>query len=219
MQHTVTVVIPARNCSKTIERAAESALESGADYVYIFNDASTDHTEFRLEKLYQRYNRVQVFGGFRMRSGCSFARNFLIAKAPHGLIVPLDADDELQDLRAMVEAYEPGVWCYGDWLQTVNGDVTRVSAPPEGMWKVKPICFATMLFHQSDWIKVGGYNTDFAYAEDYSFQTALATNGIRPKKVDCISHKRYIHTNERTHKALQYWHFYHKLAQETYHFS
>lgn len=217
----VSVIIPARNAFETIDRAVISAVNCGADKVLVYDDNSTDKTRLRLDKLYCAYPQVQVFTSISStRAGCSFARNFLINRAPHGLIVPLDADDALVDLKCLVAAYSPNTWVYGDYLEIAHDDSEQyVSNRAEGMIKQSPLCFATMLFHKDDWSKAGGYDTDFAYAEDYGFQCALTQIGIHPKHVKTACYKRFVHKNERTERATTYWRFYHQMAKEKYHFA
>lgn len=221
----LTVIIPARNASSTIERAVISAVECQADNVLIYDDASTDKTLDKLERLWEKHPEVKYYAAILdIRNGCSFARNFLTSKAPMGLIVPLDADDELTDLKSLVGAYDDGLWVYGDYnevatQQFIGKEYTPRQSPPEGMIRQKPLCYATMLFHKRDWQKVAGYDIDFSYAEDYGFQCALTYGGIRPKHVKTIVYNRYLSANDRTEKATTYWKFYHTMAREKYHFA
>lgn len=217
----VTCIIPVRNGADTIERAVNSAIKAGCDYVYIFDDASTDGTDhllYDMERHY-RYDSVKAFAlGQSVRSGVNFARNFLVEEAKEGFIIPLDADDTLRSIKPFKEAYKPGTWVYGNYAEHDGDTVTEIKGAAPGALPRKNITGVTFLFQKDDWYRAGGYNPDFAYAEDYAFQVALVNAGVRPVYVDAIGYDRYLHPtgNERTARAGIFWSFYRDLARSTY---
>lgn len=218
MNEPVTVIIPAYNAATTLRHAVKSALGAGANEVLLFDDASTDETQDACLDLQFAYMGSFYFMDCGFHAGIVFARNFLIKQAKPGLIIPLDADDTLRDITPLLAAYEPGTWVYGNYAEHDGQIVNTIQAPPPGTLARKNVCNATMLFHKQDWERAGGYDVDFAYAEDWAFQCALVNAGVQAKQVDAVVFDRYIHPNgnERTAKATAYWSFYRDMARSKY---
>ncbi len=215
----VAVIIPVRNGEATIARAVNSAVEAGAAEVLVYDDASTDGTRQILENLCQSTPELEFYSMLHnVRAGVNFARNFLIEMAYSDLIIPLDADDELRSIAPLVEAWQPGTWVYGDYLEHCNGEVNKIKAAPPGSLPRKNITGITFLFHAADWKRVGGYDPDFAYAEDYGLQCALVNGSVQAKQIDAIVYDRYLKSegNERTILAGQHWQFYRTMAWRKY---
>lgn len=219
MEH-VTCIIPVRNGENTIARAIQSALDAGCDEVLVFDDGSTDKTDqISFEMELSTGGKVRAVSlGQPTRCGVTFARNYLIEEAEDGLIIPLDCDDVLMPIAPLVRQYEQATWVYGDYIQNDRGVSTRVNGFPSGTLNRKNITGVTFLFSKQDWKSVGGYDPDFAYAEDYAFQCALVNAGIKPVHVDHILYHRYLHDggNERTTMAGLYWAFYRDMARMKY---
>lgn len=215
----VACIIPVRNGEKTIGRAVLSAVEAGASEVLVYDDASTDATRQILEHLCQTTPELEFYSMLHnVRAGVNFARNFLIEMAYADLIICLDADDELRPLAPLLEAWQPGTWVYGDHLEHDGLTATRNKAAAPGALPRKNITGISFLFHAADWRLAGGFDPDFAYAEDYAFQCALTNAGINPVKVDCIVYDRYLKPegNERTVLAGEHWQFYRDMARRKY---
>lgn len=209
----VSVIIPVHNMAATLERAVKSAFAAGANEVLVFDDASTDNTWEICRSLEQ-----DGFSHWRhnYRSGVSHARNYLIDTAENDWIIPLDADDELLRIPPIPQDWRE--WAYGGWIEHYeSGNEETFTAPPKQMINRKPLCHVTMLFSKQLWQHLGGYDPDFAYAEDYGFQCALyAANSNLAIHLDYPLYRRYVGKNERTDKAKQYWDFYHQLAKSKY---
>lgn len=218
----VTCIIPVHNGQKTIKAAVDSALANPLiSQVLVFNDSSTDSTDdilFGYELAFPDGKVSILTLGLPFPSGVNTARNFLINEAKDGLIIPLDADDTLRDIRPFVEAYEPNTFIYGDYyIEDVTQTPYMFFGAPVGTLSRKNITGISMLFHRNDWIKAGGYNPDFAYAEDWAFQCALVNAGVQGKHVSetLITCKRDS-SNYRTFWAGQYWSFYREMAHRLY---
>lgn len=219
----VTCIIPCRNAEDTVCKAIESALVAGCDQVLVFDDASTDASDRVIYDYYRDSlrgsNKLTVFSvGQSVRSGVNFARNYLVEEAQDGLIIPLDADDTLRDIKPFKQAYEPNTWVYGAHVEHDGEDQTQIRGHAPGVLGNKNITGVTFLYHKSDWIKAGGYDPDFSYLEDYGFQCALTNAGVQPKRLDLILYDRYLKPtgNERTKKAEVYWPFFRDMAREKY---
>jgi Glycosyltransferases involved in cell wall biogenesis len=219
MSPSVTCIIPVWNGEATIDRAIESALQSGCQRVLIYDDGSTDKTLDRLEQHTQDRFRISVYSDLKgIRRGVNYARNFLVGEAYDSLIIPLDADDTLCDIRPLVEAWQPDTWVYGDYYQQEGHHISRISGAPYGALPRKEITGISFLFHKRDWRKVNGYDPDFAYCEDWAFQCALTHAGVKPVYVETVVYERTLNPkgNERTSLAGEYWNFYHQMARRKY---
>ncbi len=213
----VTCIIPVHNGGATFERAFHSAQRAGCDYILAYDDHSTDSTLLNIMACWPGVKRIGS-DDITHHTGVNFARNFLISHAVDGLIIPLDADDELMDIRPLIEAWQPGTWVYGDYLQQEGLEETLIPGSPSGMLSRKELTGITFAFHKEDWLKVGGYDSDFAYCEDFAFQCALTHAGVQPIYVPTTVYRRHLKANgnERTSRAGLYWNFYHLMARMKY---
>jgi glycosyltransferase involved in cell wall biosynthesis len=217
----LTIIIPARNAEGTIERCVRSACSSGATRVYVYDDGSTDDTFEILSMMYESEEfdpTLEIWSITEFRAGVVFARNYLIEQCDSGFIIPLDADDTIRNITEFKLQYEPGTWLYGDYVEHDGMNENVIQSPPPGVLGRKNLCQATMLFHKRDWLAVGGYDVDFAYAEDFAFQCSLTNAGIRPKHFEGVIFDRYLHPtgNERTAMATTHWKFYQDMARGKY---
>lgn len=92
---TVSVIIPAFNAERFIEKAVLSALQQqGVLEVVVVNDGSTDNTQVILEKLQDADGKIKIYHHEnRINKGRSASRNLGIKKAIGNYIAFLDADD------------------------------------------------------------------------------------------------------------------------------
>ncbi len=119
----VSVIIPAYNSAKTIEKTLQSVFDQ--DYpsieIIVVNDGSTDNTDEILSKY---TDKIQYYK--QINSGVSVARNFGYSKAKGEYIQYLDADDLLAKgkLTKQVNALkETGAdVSYGDWTKFSEAD-------------------------------------------------------------------------------------------------
>ena len=105
----VTVIMPAYNAGKTLERAARSALrqEDVAVEVIIVNDCSQDDTGEVADALQQDDHRVRVIHR-PVNGGVSLARNDALSASRGTWVTPLDSDDSFEPgrLAALISAAE-----------------------------------------------------------------------------------------------------------------
>lgn len=220
----VTCCIPCRNHADTLKRAVDSAYGAGCNQVMILDDGSTDNTRDVIKKIYDEHQSnlfsIVMFDSWGIRYGASVARNYMInCPLAYELIICLDADDTLNDITPLRDAWQPGTWCYGNHVEKhPDSDDVLVKGIPAGSLARRNITGVTFLFHKDDWLKVGGFDCDFAYAEDYAFQCNLTHNGVKPVYVDTIVYNRYMHPdgNERSALAGEYWSFYRDMARRKY---
>lgn len=93
----ISVIIPAFNCEKSIERTVNSIISSGlTDYeIVIVNDGSTDNTADVCNSLCDQYSFIKYIE--QQNSGVSAARNKGINLATGEYIMFFDADDTAKE--------------------------------------------------------------------------------------------------------------------------
>ena len=93
----LSIIIPAFNCEKSIERTVNSIISSGLrDYeIIIINDGSTDDTESICKNLCSRYSLIKYHE--QENEGVSAARNMGITLSAAEYIMFFDADDTAKE--------------------------------------------------------------------------------------------------------------------------
>ena len=127
--HVVTIVIPAYNSEKYIEKCLDSVVnQTFDDYeVLIVNDGSTDDTEEILEMYRTRYPElIRVYK--KQNGGLSSARNYGMEKVNSKYIIFLDSDDYLdsvyvETLVREAEEKKADVVCSGQYRVTEENHV------------------------------------------------------------------------------------------------
>lgn len=199
----------------TLERAVLSALPEAGE-ILIIDDASTDATQRLIWRLASQHNKVRLIEtGSLVPVGVCAARNIAISLARYELIIPLDADDEFlpSGITALVQAYEPGKFVYGDWYE---GEEYH-NAPPAGMLAVKNITQATFLFAKEDWLAVGGYPVKYALgAEDYALTLALVTAHTRPQYIPVAVYRYHRNPSGRAAFCQRFWPSIKAMLQDDY---
>ncbi len=115
---TVSVIIPAYNCSDYLANMVASIRKSGLNVleILIINDGSTDDTEDVALRLQERSADVRVIS--QSNSGASAARNRGIHEAVGDYLFFVDADDSLvpdslSDVNGILEAERPDLLLFG----------------------------------------------------------------------------------------------------------
>lgn len=113
----VSIIIPAYNAEKWVERAVRSCM--GQTYreieILVINDGSTDNTQTIVEKLQKQDGRIRLIS--QENGGVSRARNVGLDNAKGEYVVFLDADDEflcdgVESLLATLVKYDADI-CAG----------------------------------------------------------------------------------------------------------
>jgi len=215
----ITCIIPCHNGAATIRRAVQSALDAGCANVLVYDDASSDGSYGIVHSLERDTPlMVECIASPLARVGAATARNLLIERTDNTLLICLDADDTLHNIASLVEAWQPGTWVYGDHIETDGTQETYHKGVPIGSLRNKLVTGVTFLFHSDDWAIAGGFDSDFAYCEDYAFQCALTHTGAHGVYVPTPVYTRHLKPdgNERTVLAGQYWTFYREMARRKY---
>lgn len=214
----ISVVIPTYNTpTEQLARAINSAMDAGANDIHVVNDGGEP-----IDYAYPMHLKNGSFVWFynQPRGGVCAARNFGITSAKSDLIVPLDADDELlpDGLNILYDAWTadsdhtPYTLVYGGWYENDQ----YIEPPPPVRMNKKNVAHATWLFSRVHWQRVGGYDPDFFFGEDWAFMLALVNDFANPIKVNQPVYRRHIGVNERTNRARKYWPTIVELAREKY---
>jgi glycosyltransferase involved in cell wall biosynthesis len=187
----VSVIVPAFNAERFIERTLNSALEQTCDSfeVIVVDDGSTDRTAALVEEAVARDGRVRFIQA--KNSGVAAARNLAIGQARGNFIAPLDADDlwhpdKLAQQLATMRASPAQVGLVYCW--TVDIDENDFIIPPvrdKSIAQGKVVeelaarnnfveCGSVPLIRRSYLEAVGGYDQNSKGNEDWKLYLALA---------------------------------------------
>ncbi len=127
---TVSVIIPAYNSEKTIERCIKSALNQTTDSIVeiiVVNDGSKDDTAATVSKIAEENKRVVLID--KPNGGVSEARNTGISNATGELIMFLDSDDELKPdyVEQMLSAYKEKMLVIGGIEMHSESGVSKIT--------------------------------------------------------------------------------------------
>lgn len=206
----VSVVIPCYNQGQFLEDAVASvAIQSFDDLeIIIVNDGSTDSFTNELLAGYDR-DRVRVIA--TDNRGLAAARNTGIGAAAGRYILPLDADDTINQgyvekaVSILEENSEIGiVYCQATLFGAVETDWDLPEYSLHRML-IDNIIFCSAFFRRDDWLAVGGYDEGMIYGwEDYSLWLSLIERG---KKVHQIQERlfRYRVSSDSMVRSKEKW--------------
>lgn len=191
----VSVVIPCYNQGHYIDEAVASVRGQYFDdlEIIIVNDGSTDSFT---NKLLAGYDRTEAKIIATANKGLAAARNTGIAAATGRYILPLDADDKIEQgyvekAVAILEARQDVgiVYCQATLFGAVETDWSLPEYSLQRML-IDNIIFCSAFFRREDWLKIGGYDEGMIYGwEDYSFWLSLIEQGTVvyqiPEKLFC----------------------------------
>lgn len=187
MTPTVSVVMPCLNAAATLAASVASALDQTMEDIelIVVDNGSSDHT----------VSIVEAIGDPRVRllrqpaRGVSAARNLGIDAARSGLIAFLDSDDTwdpdcLAKLLAALDAHPDAVLAYCGWRNLgLRGGRGDPFVPPDYerpdkialllggcRWPIHAALTRTRAVRDA-----GGFDTRFAYAEDFGLWLRVAT--------------------------------------------
>lgn len=190
-----TVVIPAYNSSKTIERALESVFNqtvSPAEIVVVDNN-STDDT---LIKLQAYENSISILEC--KSQGVAFARNMGVDFAKSEFVAFLDADDvwHPRKIESQLELFEKSsnknilVGCYarysvnGKFIGHNNYSKNDYTAKSDFMEKGHLPCLtSSWILRKSSYLELNGMDVDYDVAEDFEFICRIIKNNFEFKIV------------------------------------
>lgn len=171
----VSVIMPCYNDGLYIQEAISSVdlVQNPDTEIMIIDDGSTDSKT--IEVLSQiRHERIHVLHA--NHAGPSAARNLGIRSAQGRYILPLDADDRIEQeyiekaRQLLQDRPEIGiVYCHADLFGKESGPWKLPEYSFDRML-VQNLVFVSAMFRKADWEAVGGFRTDMEFGmEDYDF--------------------------------------------------
>ena len=217
----ISIVIPAFNQEKYLEKTVVSALASKyqSKEILIINDGSIDSSEIIAKKLAESHPEIRLIN--QVNSGVSRARNNGISHAKGKYILPLDGDDLISDnyISEAIKILENQsqvkvVYCEGVKFDE-NGQKT---------WNLKPfsrnalardnMIFVAGVYRKSDWEACGGYSEDMKMGrEDWEFWIKMLKNGGEVVKLPFVgffyrmtpgSKRKKTGTNQKKRERIAY---------------
>ena len=175
----ISVIIPAYNAEKTIERAVRSAIHQIPDSeVLVVLNGCTDQTEDIVKKLSETFLNVKLF---HSEKGVSAARNKGIDQAGGKWIMFLDADDYYEEntelaLRSCIENPQIDLWIFG---HKAGNEVRKVTDGPQPLiYEGARVLNARVMMMENPtrymqaWGKL--YRADIIKQNGLSFNTAMS---------------------------------------------
>lgn len=185
----VTIVIPCYNYAHYIPEAIQSILNQTVPCeTVIVNDGSTDNLEEVLKKFYNLTPPITYVK--QQNKGLAAARNAGIAEAQTEWVLPLDADDKLDEecVEKLLEKADkadilvPGQQTFGDNSMFLSHSHKEFSYQA---FRSGNQCHCSCLYRKSMWQKLGGYDENMKLGyEDWEFWIRAAENGYTFAAVD-----------------------------------
>ena len=188
----VSVIMSAYNSKSTIGESIESILSQSYQNIelLICNDGSTDDTQIILNSFQKKDSRVRLFQNPK-NLGLTASLNTLIAESKGVFIARQDADDislperlEEQLKYCLVNNYE--VVTSRSINKLNNKTLPRFSyfLPYKVLIKFRnPFIHGTLVIKKELLNKVGNYDENFTYAQDYKLYRDLVDRRIKIKKI------------------------------------
>lgn len=191
----VSFVMPAYNCAKTVAESVESIMDDNfkeGDELIIVDDCSTDATVVVLEKLKKKYNQIILVHNAQ-NMGCPASRNVGIKLAKGPLIFNLDSDDVLspgsvEKLQDYMDLHGADVVAFGEihYFKKNIKNLTHVAVFKGGVltladYLAGPIVpGGNYLYKKESWEKVGGYwEYGKGLHEFWGFSLKLLASGLK----------------------------------------
>ena len=192
LQPLVSVLISTYNNESTILKAVQSILMQ--DYenfeILILNDCSTDNTGYLLENIKKKDERIFVFNNDK-NIGLTASLNKLIDFSKGDIILRQDADDFSTHNRISMQV---------NCLTSTKADLCFSRAkvindsrimpnwsfylPYKLVMKFKnPFIHGTLAIRKNVLSKIGKYDKNFYYAQDYKLFSDLLSSGAKYKKL------------------------------------
>ena len=189
----ISIIVPCYNQGKYLDDALSSVLSQTYSNweCIIVNDGSTDNTKEIANKWTKKDCRFILFN--KLNEGLPKARNFGILKANGDYILPLDADDKINNdyLRLSIESFNNDsnlkvVYCNAEKFGEEKG---RWNLPTFSLFNLSRnnIIFTSAMYKKADCLNIGGYDFEMIYGwEDWEFWISMLKGGGKVKQLSYV---------------------------------
>ena len=176
----VSVIVPAFNCEKTIEKALNSVLEQTrydlVEEIIIVNDGSLDHTDEVIRTYIECHQKAPFIYLQQRNHGVSYTRNRAIREAKGEWIALLDADD-LWKPSKLEKQFEIIKSNHSIKFLGTYPNIKFIFTEKKGLYQLnaRELCIRSMplsssvIFHRKTGIQLGLFNEEMKYGEDFNF--------------------------------------------------
>ena len=210
MKHTdlkISVLMSTYNNENTVEESVNSILNQ--DYqnfeILIMNDGSTDRTAEILNAL--KDSRIKIFTNFK-NLGLTKSLNILAENASGTYLARQDADDvslrnRFSQQIKLIQEQNLDIVCSRAFIKNSKRTIPRYKnlISYKMLYKfTNPFIHGTFIIKKSTFYKVGGYNENFKYAQDYKFMHDAIKNKA---KIKIVKKPLYILNTENNISSLK----------------
>ncbi|MGF1491708.1 MAG: glycosyltransferase family 2 protein [Microcoleaceae cyanobacterium] len=189
----ISVVMPAYNSEKYIDKAIESILnQTYPDFeLVVVDDGSTDRTAEIIKSYIRKDPRVRLVAG--AHQGVSEARNKGVEASRYDWIAVMDSDDialpTRLDKQLNAARNNPNVIAWGTYIHHINSEGKILSLNSLGPLNEAEFYRAynagcpinlhhpTVIYRKEIFIKVGGYDTKYKAAHDFELLDRMGVYG------------------------------------------
>jgi glycosyltransferase involved in cell wall biosynthesis len=212
MNPKISVIMPAYNASRFLDESIRSILnQTFKDFEFIIiDDCSTDDTPLIIKKYMAQDARI-IYRRNEKHIDQLLGRNMAFGYARGEYVAMLDADDIALPGRLETQydylCRHPDIALVGGWAEIIDerGLVTGHKNPEENFELLKyrlllrnPMFHSAMFFRKDAIVKIGGYDPEYLYAEDYRLYYSLMKNDYRIGNVPEPVIKYRVHSQQVT---------------------
>jgi glycosyltransferase involved in cell wall biosynthesis len=187
MKPQISMILSTHNNETTIKEAVSSILmQTFRNFEFIIvNDASTDKTLQILKKIKDR--RIKIISN-KKRQGLTKSLNFALKVIKTNIIARMDADDIAHPKRLKTQfdylQKNPKIALCGSWVELIDGNDQKIKVKkfPTSSVEIKskilkfnPFIHSSIMFKKSIVKRIGAYNNNFRFAQDYEFLLRVAS--------------------------------------------
>lgn len=215
----VTVVMSTYNDEQHLEECLQSLANQTYPYfvVKLADDGSTDRTLDIIDKWCRSDSRFQLAVRHRSNQGLTVSLNELLRHVDTELIARMDADDYAMPHRIarQVEYMDnhDDVSVVGSWAIDVDGHgqegaLRKVPKSHEDIvrmiLRVNPLIHPSVMFRREAIVKLGGYNEQYRYAQDYALWYRCIAGGLRLANIPEPLIRYRVNPNHVAKRGLKY---------------
>lgn len=208
MKHSISVILSVFNGENHVSNAIESVLNQTYESFefLILDDASTDST-YKIMKSYQIHDKRIKLHKNNSNIGLTKSLNFLISKAKFDFIARQDADDISLSERfsSQLSVFNTENFDAVTTRAIIKGENTFTPnysyyLPRKFVMKIKnPFIHGSLMIKKGVLNKLGNYNENFYYAQDYKLMNDLVKQNFKSKIIKeplyVLNQKNNISTN------------------------